>query len=335
MYEEGINPFSSIKHIFENSDYVIGNLECMVKGGNGENELKKPRLTTTLNTLNYLKTINLNVACLAQNHVYDHLEDGFKKTIDYLNDNGIQHLGAGFSLDEASKSLILEKNGISVGILNYVTSDTNPNLPENASIFLNIFNLEKCIDDIKLVKGKVDHLVLSLHWGGKVEGGYFPDWDQPRIARKLINAGADLIIGHHTHTVQPFEVYKGKHIFYSLGNFCFSDYNFNGKIYVIPYRGMVTFVVNVSFTLPSYDIELIYYLNQVTSFSQINNYSKKIQTLNKYFGLLRNNKFVWNIYYLHKQTVLPLLLFWKQKDLSYYSKLWRLVKYIIKTIKNF
>ena len=126
--------------------------------------------------------------------------------------------------------LIISENGVTIGLLNYVTQDTNPNLPENAGICLNMFDEHKAEQDILSLKPKVDHVVVLLHWGGRVEGGMFPDFDQPGIARQLIDCGADLIIGHHSHTFQPVEVYKGKHIFYSLGNFCFSDFTFEGKV---------------------------------------------------------------------------------------------------------
>lgn len=230
LYKEGINPFKEIEPTLAKADFVVGNLECMAKGDKGENELKKPRLATTVETLNYLNNIRLKVACLAQNHVYDHLEDGFSKTVDFLKANEIFFLGAGFSPDEAAKPIILKQDEISIGLLNYVTSDTNPNLPEDASVFLNMFDLEKCKNDIMRLRTKVNHVVLLLHWGGRVEGGLYPDWEQPIIARNLIDAGADLIIGHHSHTIQPFEVYKKKYIFYSLGNFCFTDVVSDGKI---------------------------------------------------------------------------------------------------------
>src|SRR6056297_425775 len=78
--QKGLKPFNYLENEFESADYVIGNLESIAKGTEGENLQKKPRLTTTVNTLEYLKDIYLDVACLAQNHVYDHLEDGFVKT---------------------------------------------------------------------------------------------------------------------------------------------------------------------------------------------------------------------------------------------------------------
>ena len=108
-------------------------------------------------------------------------------------------------------------------MLNYVTKDTNPNLPIDADVYLNWFKEESVIEDIKKYKKKCNYVFLLLHWGGNMEGAMLPDFNQKEIAHKLIDAGADLIIGNHSHTIQPYEIYNGKYIFYSLGNFCFSD----------------------------------------------------------------------------------------------------------------
>ncbi|NVN94328.1 MAG: CapA family protein [Bacteroidetes bacterium] len=231
LYKEGINPFSNLNPYLKKTDLIIGNLECFSKGDFGENKLKNPRLTTTIETLNYLKLIKLNVACLANNHVYDHLEDGFKKTTDFLQNNEISFLGASYEKGKESEPKIIEKDDLKIGLFNYVTEDTHPNLPSNASVFLNIFNLDKALIDIKSIKNRVNHLVILFHWGGSVEGGNYPDWYQITISRKLIDAGADLIIGHHSHTLQPYEEYKGKYIFYSLGNFCISNFSIGNKDY--------------------------------------------------------------------------------------------------------
>lgn len=330
LYKKGINPFSALEPILSSRDFVVGNLECMAKGNQGENELKKPRLTTTVETLNYLKNIHLKVASLAHNHIYDHLEDGFSKTTNFLKSNQIKYLGAGFTPEEATKPVILKQGDISVGLLNYVTGDTNPNLPENAGIFLNIFDFDKCKNDILALKPQVNHIVLLLHWGGHVEGGLYPDWDQPKIARNLIDAGADLIIGHHSHTVQPFEVYKGKYVFYSLGNFCFSDCWFNGAVDPMPIRGMITALVNVCFSKENYDLFIDYYCNDRIKLKVFSRYKNKMARRNWTFKVFLKKKFIWVLYYYYKRNMLPAYLFFNRKDISFNQKIIRLLKAIRK-----
>jgi len=330
MYKDDINPFETIQDEFKEADYIVANLESFVNGENGENSLKAPRLTATLDSLNYLKIIGIDVACLANNHVYDHLESGFTKTVNFLENNGIRRLGAAKSKKDASKPLILEKNSIKIGLLNYVTRDTNPNLPEYADIKLNYFDLEKVISDIIKLKPKVNHVVLQLHWGGRVEGGSYPDINQPQISKQLIDHGADLIIGHHSHTFQPIEDYKGKYVFYSLGNFCFSDYWFEGKYYALPERRKVTGIVGIDFNKTDYKVNLKFYKNEITHFKKVKTYP--IAKLNYIQKNILCYKLLWNIYYLNYKTLLPLTLFLKRKDLTVSDKVKRIVKGVLKRV---
>lgn len=309
MYSSGANPFTEIKKTVIDSDLVIGNLECLAKGVKGENLLKWPRLETSLETLNYLKNINLGLATLANNHVYDHLEDGFKKTTNFLFSQNIKYIGASLNNNSSADHLIITLNNIKFCILNYVTKDTNPNPPINTSINLNIFELDCVIDDINKYKDNVDYVILTLHWGGRVEGGFFPDWDQPKIARKLIDAGADLIVGHHSHTIQPYEIYKGKYIFYSLGNFCFSDFVFEGEMRRLPARRKRIVLVSVTFELNSYSIEQFYYQN-IKGFLREYNFYKYIITYRQIlFEIIKHNYIIWRLYYIYQKKFLTYVLY--------------------------
>lgn len=333
LYKNMINPFKVLQPLLNNKDYVIGNLECIAKGEKGENQRKKPRLTTTIETLNYLNYINLKVATLAHNHIYDQLEDGFLKTTAFLKKNNIQFMGAGTSVENAQKPLILSKNDIAIGLLNYVTSDTNPKLPDDALVYLNYFDIEKVNNDIADLKKSSDHIVVILHWGGRVEGNLYPDFEQPEIAKKLIDFGADLIIGHHSHTFQPFEVYKGKHIFYSLGNFCFSDYQFEGEITPLPSRRRITGIVNLAFDKKYYKVSLDFFRNDNSSFSSLRSYLNRLKNRNWILKYLLRYKPLWNIYFINNKFIFPFLFFIKRKDLRFFDKFKRLIKSIKKRIQ--
>ena len=221
MYQKGISPFSTLK--FGEVDYIIGNLECLAEGIEGENLLKNPRLKTSVETLNYLNDIGVDIVELAHNHIYDNLKSGFERTINFLDRNNIKYLGASQIKGYEREPIVLSKGKVSVCLLNYVTKDTNPSLPNNASVFLNWFDKDVVVNDIKVNKMRYDYVVLLLHWGGLMEGAMQPDFAQRGLAHDLIDAGADIIVGNHSHTIQPFEIYDNKYIFYSLGNFCFSD----------------------------------------------------------------------------------------------------------------
>jgi len=228
-FKAGEKCFDEIGTFLRRFDHVIGNLECLPQGGEGENLLKCPRLKTTIETLGYLNDIGLNVAQLAHNHVYDHLKDGFVKTVRFLDQNEIMHLGASLDRDKIGQPLIVRENKVTVCFLNYVTKDTNPCLPADSSVYINWFDEKEVVKDVIRFRQIYDYIILLLHWGGKMEGAKYPDWNQPQTARNLIDAGADLIIGNHSHTIQPYETYKGKYIFYSLGNFCFANIFSEGK----------------------------------------------------------------------------------------------------------
>ena len=320
-YKKGLNPFLNLQPVLSSSDFIIGNLECMAKGEQGENMHKKPRLTTTVETLNYLNTLNVNMVSLAHNHIYDHLEDGFLKTTVFLENNKIDFLGASLKKEKVDDPKILTLKGINIGFLNFVTDDTNPNLPLDAEVFLNVFNLERAIANIKLLKKKVNQIVLLLHWGGRVEGGLYPDFDQPKIAKKLIDAGVDLIIGHHSHTIQPYEIYKGKYIFYSLGNFCFSDYSFENKYYEFPKRGKETALVNIEFNELNYTVDINYFKNQIEYYEYDKQYFLWMYFRNFLFHWVLKIKLMWNLYFFSKKYMLPFILFLRRKKMSKMEKL--------------
>lgn len=332
-YKKGLNPFQNLQSVLADSSFVVGNLECVAKGELGENLLKKPRLTTTIETLNYLNTINVNIVSLANNHIYDHLEDGFYKTTKFLNNNSIKFLGASQEENEADTPQFLTKEGIKLGLLGYVTDDTNPNLPLDSKVFLNIFDLRKAMIDIEQLKGKVDHIILLLHWGGRVEGGNYPDFDQPQIAKELIDAGADLIIGHHSHTIQPYEIYKGKYIFYSLGNFCFSDFIFENKYHELPSRRNETIVVNIDFTKHNYYVDINYFKNHFEYYKYDKSYAVKVQFRNFIFKRILKIKIIWNIYFFIHKYFLPIVLFIKQKKMGKTEKFLRIYRWLHRRVK--
>lgn len=332
LYKQKINPFLKLDPLLSEQDCVIGNLECLPRGNDGENILKKPRLTTTVETLKYLTNIHLDIACLAQNHIYDHLEDGFDKTTSFLKDINIKYLGAGKTKKDASEEIILDKNGLKIGILNYVTSDTNPNLPDDSKVYLNVFNLRDAQEKIKTLRPVVNHIILQLHWGGRVEGGLYPDFDQPKIARKLINAGADLIIGHHSHTIQPFEVYKGKYIFYSLGNFCFADLNFEGELYPLKKQSKQGLLAVVEFSKREYKTDLIF-IDNINNTLAINN-SKNLKVNNFIHSKIFKHKPFWKLYFLYHRRLSPIIAFLQRKDYSLIEKINRIWYFGRKYIKN-
>ncbi|HDS07612.1 MAG TPA: CapA family protein [Bacteroides sp.] len=230
LYREGVDPFPEIGRKLAGCNLVVGNLECLSEGDQGEYEPKKPRLKTTRETLNFLKKLHVSAVTLAHNHVYDNLKDGFEKTVSFLEENNMAYLGAGLTRERAGQPLKLDRGGKKICMLSYLHEDTHPNLQPDCPVHVNRYDPERISRDIRLCRSEGFGVILLLHWGGRFEGGLYPDRYQRADARKFIRAGAGLVIGHHTHTLQPAEKIDGRWVFYSLGNFCFADIHFEGRI---------------------------------------------------------------------------------------------------------
>jgi hypothetical protein len=342
FYDDGLKPFDNIKKSLSQSDFVIGNLECMSIGKDGENLLKQPRLKTNSRTLGYLKDMHISTVTLAHNHIYDNLESGFYETKKKLNQLNISTLGAGSSQKNASEPLIVSKDNIKIAYLNYVDDDTNPNIPKSANIYLNIFNLKKIKEDINEVKKNVDYVICYLHWGGRVEKGLYPDFNQPQIAYEIIDTGADLIIGHHSHTLQPYEVYKGKYIFYSLGNFCFANIDFDGKLYEIDQdKESKSIIVDIDFKKESYAVSIKHIKNEnlLILLDNSDKVEKKYNNRIKIFNFIKNKKWLWNIYWMKHRHYNPIKFYFfgnNRNPFKQFEKLGvkKIINYMLKKIKG-
>lgn len=322
LYIKDTKPFSKVSKVLKESDFIVGNLECLASGNEGENLLKKPRLKTNTETLNYLKDLNISLVTLAHNHIYDNLLDGYNSTVQFLDKNNIMRLGSGLSEKDTREPILKEICGIMFCFLNYVTHDTNPSLPTNAEVYLNWFDEIKVIKDVKKYKNQVDYVILLLHWGGKLEGGYYPDFNQPKIAHHLIDAGVDLIVGGHSHTLQPYEIYKGKHIFYSLGNFCFSDIHSDGIIKEIDQKKRTeSIVLNIFFNKNSYSVEMIPISSKNLYLEFDGMVLEKYKRRIFYFKIIKKIKILWEIYSLKCRYIDPTIFYFLGNDRKFFERL--------------
>ena len=196
-------PLSNVRSIFEADDMTLINFEGTLT----------TTKSATKNTYSFaappeyvqvLTSASVEAVSLENNHVMDHGEAGYKDTCQTLSDAGIVysgHLGA---------STYTTDTGVTLGMLAYQTFNGN---------YKNIYaSIE---GDIQALRDKGCAIVIvSYHWGD--EKDYVPNERQVPLGRATIDAGADLVIGHHSHRMNPIEIYKGKYICYSLGNFSFA-----------------------------------------------------------------------------------------------------------------
>lgn len=207
------HPFENVKQVFESKDILFGNLETVLSS-HGRKAKKAVLLYSPSENVKYLKDADFDVLNIANNHVLDLGEEGFKNTLDILNKNGLNFIGANND-KSISNHLILERNGIKLGFLGY----TIGRFKVSEGISINKLKEKRIIEDIEAIKDKCDFVIVSLHWG--TENVFYPSPKQIGLAHNLIDQGATLILGHHPHVVQGIEEYKKGLIAYSLGNFQF------------------------------------------------------------------------------------------------------------------
>lgn len=162
----------------------------------------------------WLSKVGYDFVSVANNHILEQGIKGFRQTIDALTSNNIQAVGF-CDAQTGSNLVLIEKKGIRIGFaaFNAIHDIRVPGTYaelEEASIY----------KAIKGLKNKGAHITcLSFHWGN--EYIHIPSWQQIQLSHNAIDAGADIIIGHHPHVIQPVEKYKNGYIIYSLGNFIF------------------------------------------------------------------------------------------------------------------
>lgn len=214
-------PFEKIRPLLASSDIVFGNLESPVREGRtvltGE-----MRFRTDPEFLPELARAGFNIVSLANNHIGDEGEAGIASTTEYLADSNIRWVGAGTTSD-AYAPIIIEHNGFRVAFI----AGNDPSIvhPSYCASPVRLgsacFNETRIAEGVQAARKSADFVVFSMHAGR--EYASTSDALQRRIAHLAIDSGADLVIGHHPHVIQERELYNGKWIYYSLGNFIFDQ----------------------------------------------------------------------------------------------------------------
>lgn len=159
---------------------------------------------------------------LANNHIMDFGEEAFTETIDLLEKENIKYFGAGKKSANFNNPLIIDFNGKKIALYAYCCLSTSPVIGNDNNYGAAPLEIELIETDLKKINDqKIDFKIVNLHWGD--EEIKYPKPSDIQLAHKIVDLGADLIIGHHAHTIQSIEKYNAKNIFYGLGNFVFPD----------------------------------------------------------------------------------------------------------------
>lgn len=213
-------PFRSVSTLLSSSDFNFGNLESPVSGddsllGKGFN------FNTKKADVEGLVRNNFKIVSLANNHALDQKVAGLRFTRSFLSERGIDHVGAGENKDEAWQHMVITANGIRIGFVAASYTSFNDGGVAKSPYIARTEDLDHLKTAISRMKTETDLIIVSMHAG--IEYTRQPELGQITFARAAIDAGADAVIGAHPHWIQTIEQYRGKYIFYSLGNFIFDQ----------------------------------------------------------------------------------------------------------------
>lgn len=234
--------FRHVADVFRSADIAYANMEQVLT----EKGTPDPRQAVYGSAKIVEAYVNnqIDVVSTATNHIGDWGPEGLRGTLETLRNAGIPYCGAGENLTEALKPAIIERKGTKVGFLNFCTvhlpeyaaTDDRPGLapikvwtvyekvdfqpatPPLIVSFTHKEDLATLVASVEKLKAEVDVVVLCMHWGQHLMPAIIPDYCV-EIGHAAIDAGADIVLGSHTHILKGIEMYKGRPIFYSLGNF--------------------------------------------------------------------------------------------------------------------
>ncbi|MGE7686134.1 CapA family protein [Peribacillus simplex] len=221
--------FRYMQPYFSTSDYVSGNYEHTAlkeEVSNYKGADTPIRLNSNTSGVQAVKDAGFSVMSLANNHMMDYEEQGLLDTIDEFKSTDMHYVGVGSNTTEAKNSIdYADVNGVRVATLGFTDvygkdavskTDKAGLLNSNPDLLFEMIGKAR---DAK--QGNADLVVVNMHWGQEYSTSTTAR--QKDLAKAIIDAGADIIIGHHPHVLQSFDVYKDGIIFYSLGNFIFDQ----------------------------------------------------------------------------------------------------------------
>jgi poly-gamma-glutamate synthesis protein (capsule biosynthesis protein) len=210
--------FQEVLPFFLKNDLNIIDLEAPLTKQDKGIVKTGPHIKSLPETAEILKYLNCNLVVTANNHFKDFGWKGMESSYKALNENSIEWFGSGKNIEEASKTKVISIKGLRFGIINMTENEWSTT--HNDQPGCNPIDYPRALNKIQEAKAEgCDFVIIVLHGGHE----HYP-LPSPRMKaqfRFMIDAGADAVIGHHTHIISGFEVYKNKPIFYSLGNFCF------------------------------------------------------------------------------------------------------------------
>lgn len=267
--EEPKTLFEGVDSLFKLADFRFGQLECTISDkGVLRTDVRNPAHRVHPRNVEALTSAPFDMVSYAGNNQLDYGLDAFEDTLRRLTENGIQYVGAGMDLAEATSPRVISLKDTRISFVNfcsilrdgYVATQERPGIsPLRVATFYqpleNIYeqpgtpartvtviderDLERVRTAVSVAKTDADVCIALFHWGVHFTHDLSPY--QPLVAQVAIDSGADMIIGTHPHCLQAIDVYRGKPIFYSLGNFALEqnrDLATKGVLEYLAFYGM-------------------------------------------------------------------------------------------------
>lgn len=219
----GGDPLAAVAPLLAEADYRIANLECSVSSRGASLPGKPYTFRADPGVLRVMQG-RFDAVAVSNNHSGDFGPDAFLDTIEHAEQAGIRTFGGGRNLQDAHAPLWLHKNGLRIAVLGY--NEYKPRSFEAGASRPGVAWSEdsEVISDIRAARKAGAHIVIPfMHWGW--ENRHTPSLRQRALARRMIDAGASLVVGGHPHVIQDAELYRGRLIVYSLGNFVFDGFD--------------------------------------------------------------------------------------------------------------
>ncbi len=256
--------FEGVKPYLEAADVAFVNLEGSISDTGSRLVSKEYTFRARPALLDGLTSAGVDVVSLANNHSLDYRWKALADCISRLDTAAIKHAGAGESLDKASAPAIIDTPAGKVAVI--AASEIGSGFaatserPGNYYVSSSSAATKALADRVKAAAKEADFVIVSLHWGVEYKVG--ANSRQISRAHALIDAGADLILGHHPHVVQGLEIYKDRLIVYSMGDFVFDHYSrITGEAFVLqvsiprdgsaPWGTIVPVYLSDSFGIPA------------------------------------------------------------------------------------
>ena len=238
--------FAPLRDVFQNADWAVANLETPI-AGDDRGFPGYPRFNAPVALADALKDAGFDVVSTANNHSLDQNYSGLVHTLEVLRERGVLPVGTADSHDAAEAVAMLERNGIKNAFLSYTYGTNGIPIPKDHPYAVNLIDDERIASDIAKARAQdADVVTVSLHFGNEYQRN--PTDEQRRLAEHAIRSGADVVLGHHPHVVQPYEIIRVKNadgteregaVIYSLGNFVsnqFGDYKEYGAVFEVTFR---------------------------------------------------------------------------------------------------